>query len=87
MDTIFETLDMNNKYKPGSHNRLIRESVKYRLELVRVQESKWDKDGSEQADHIFFFCGKRSEDHQLQTGFLVHKITIWDIRKVASYNL
>ena len=66
---------MNNKYKSGSHKRLIRESVKYRLELVRVQESRWDKSGSEQAGHIFFFCGKRSENHQLQTRFLVHKIT------------
>jgi hypothetical protein len=48
MDTIFENWDMNNKYKSGSHKRLIRESVKYRLELVTVEESKWDKSGSEE---------------------------------------
>jgi hypothetical protein len=47
--------------------------VKYRLELVTVKESRWEKGGSEKADNILFLRGKRSENHQLQTGLLVHK--------------
>jgi hypothetical protein len=57
--------------------------VKYRLELVTVEESRWEKGGSEKAD-ILFLRGKRSENHQLQTGFLVHKGTTREVRKVAS---
>jgi hypothetical protein len=52
MEMRFEIWDIKDKYKSGSHKRLLRESVKYGLELVRVQESRWDKGDSEQADHI-----------------------------------
>jgi hypothetical protein len=51
MDMRFEIWDIRNKYKLGLHKRLLRESVKYRLELVRVQESRWDKGGSGQVDN------------------------------------
>jgi hypothetical protein len=52
MDMRFEIWDIKNKYKSGSHKKLLRESVKYTLEFVRMQVSRWDKGGSEQADHI-----------------------------------
>jgi hypothetical protein len=47
-----------------------RELGKYKLDLVGVQEVRWDKGGTEQAEDYTFFYGAGNEDHQLGTGFL-----------------
>jgi hypothetical protein len=58
-----------------------RELGKYKLDLVGVQEVRWDKGGNEQAEDYTFFYGARNEDHQLGTGFLVHKRIISAVRR------
>jgi hypothetical protein len=47
-----------------------RELGKYKLDLVGVQEVRWDKGGTEQVEDYTFFYGAGNEDHQLGTGFL-----------------
>jgi hypothetical protein len=56
--------------------------VKYKLDLVGVQEVKWGKGGTERAEYFTFFYGARNEDHQLGTGFFVHKKIISAVRRV-----
>jgi hypothetical protein len=47
-----------------------KEISKYKLELVGVQEVRWDRGGTEPAGEYTFFHGKINENHELGTGFL-----------------
>jgi hypothetical protein len=52
--------------------------------LVGVQEVRWDKGGTEPADDYAFYCGSGNENHELGTGFLVHKRIISAVTRVVS---
>jgi hypothetical protein len=46
------------------------EISKYKLDLVGVQDDRWDGGGTEPAGEYTFFYGKWNENHELGTGFL-----------------
>jgi hypothetical protein len=46
-----------------------RELAKYKLDLVGVQEVRWEKEGTLRAGEYMFFYGKGQENHQLGKGF------------------
>jgi hypothetical protein len=59
-----------------------RELGKYKLDLVGVQEVRWEKGGTEQAEDYTFFYGQGNGEQQVRTGFFIHKKIISEVRIV-----
>jgi exonuclease III len=70
MDMKFGTWNVRSLYRSGSLKTVARELRKYKLDLVGLQEVRWDKGGTERAEDYTFFYGAGNEDHQLGTLFL-----------------
>ena len=47
-----------------------------------VQEVRWDKEGTVRAGDYNFFYGKGNENHQLGTGFFVHRRLVSAVRRI-----
>jgi hypothetical protein len=81
MDTRFGTWNVRSLNRTGVLKTLAREFGKCELYLVGEEEVRWEKGGTERAEHYTFFYGQGNGDHQLGTGFFVHKRIISTVRK------
>jgi hypothetical protein len=59
-----------------------RELGRYKLDLVRVQEVRWEGRGTEPAGEYTFFYGKKNENHDLSIILSVHKGIISAVKRV-----
>jgi exonuclease III len=55
MDLRFGTWNVRSLYWSGALKTVARELGKYKLDLVDVQEVRWDKGGTDQAEEYTFF--------------------------------
>jgi hypothetical protein len=58
----FGTWKVKRLYGAGSLKTIARELGKYKLDLVDVQEVRWEKEGTGRAEDYTLFYGKGNED-------------------------
>jgi hypothetical protein len=81
-DMRFGTWNVRSLYRSGSLMIVVRELARYKLDLVGVQEVRWDKGGTARAGDYTFFYEKRNENHQLGTGLFVRQRIVPAVKKV-----
>jgi exonuclease III len=82
MDVRFGTWNVSSVYRIGSLRTVVRELGKCKLDLMGIQEVRWDKGGTEEAEDYTFFYGWGNGDHQLGTRFFVHQRVISAVSRV-----
>jgi exonuclease III len=73
MDLRFGTWNVRSNYRARLLRTVAEEVSKCKLDLVGVQEVRWDRGGTEPAGQYTFFYGKGHQNHELGTAFLMHK--------------
>jgi exonuclease III len=68
MDMRFGTWNVRSMYRAGSLSAVAEEISKNKLDLVGVQEVRWDGGGTGPAGEYTIFYGKENKNHELSTG-------------------
>jgi hypothetical protein len=66
----YTTWYVRSLYRADSVMAVAKEISEHKLDLVGVQDFRWDRDNAERADEYTFCYGKGNENHELGIGFL-----------------
>jgi exonuclease III len=78
----FGTWNVRSLYRAGPLTAADKELAIYKLDLVGVQEIRWDKGDMVRAGDYNFFYGKGNTNHQLGTEFFLYHRTVSAVQRV-----
>jgi hypothetical protein len=67
MDMRFGIWNIRSWFRVGTLITVLKELFRYRLDLVGVQEVRWEVSGTAPAGEYTHFYGKANENHELGT--------------------
>ena len=76
----FITWSVRRLNRAGSLTAATKELARYKLDLVGIQEVRWDE-GDTVRQGITFFM-ERKENHQLRTGCFLHHRIVSEVKRV-----
>lgn len=86
MDFLFGTWNTRSLNKPGNSQTLVEELLKYKLQLVALQEIRWMGTGSVKIGDGHILYGDCGDTHELGTGFFVHNAIFHAVKDFKSVN-
>ena len=84
MDMRFGTWNVRSLYRAGALGLVTSELDRCRMDLVGVQEVRWEGSGTLESANYTLFYGEGNANHQLGHGCFIHRRIRSAVKKVES---